>query len=97
MPVTNIIDNRTNKYDVNIMVIFEDSWHDNTIKGASQFNDSIDDIDYLGIKRTTIASALRYAQEHISSEVTLYIYDIGCNNHINYDYIDENNKLVRSN
>lgn len=94
MPIANIVDCRTNRYNINVMVVFEDSWHDNCIKDATQFN-FVDNIDYLGIKETTVERAIKFANKRFTNEVTLYLYDVGECNYIDYSYIDNNNLLVR--
>jgi hypothetical protein len=93
MPVSNIIDSRTNKYNVNCAVILEESNHDNSIEGATQFEygDSEDEIMYLGIANTTIEEAIYYVNKNIKSQVTLYLYDIGLNNSYTHDHINGNN------
>lgn len=40
MPVVNVIDARTHKHNVAIDAIFEPSMHDNSCKGATQFENS---------------------------------------------------------
>ena len=94
MPITNIVDKRTNKYNVDVMAIFEDSWHNDSSENTLQFNITNNGIEYIGIRKTTITRAIKYAEQHISSDVTLFIYDVGVENYVDYDYIDENNKLV---
>lgn len=87
MPVSNIIDRRTNIYNVEVMVIFEDSWHDNDIEGGTKF-EQIDKVDYIGIELTTIETAIKYAaQEWPNHYVTLYLYDVGTENYIDYNTI----------
>ncbi len=95
MPVSNIIDSRTNKYNVNCSVILEESWHDSSIDGGTRFipGDSDDDIMYIGIANTTIEEAISYVN-NIKSQITMFLYDIGVNNSYCYDRIDGNN-LVR--
>lgn len=88
MPVANIVDHRTNSYNVNVMAIFEDSYHDNVVKDATQF-EVIDDIMYLGIKETTIEKAIMYATTYIKSRVTLYLYNVGEENYSDYDTIED--------
>lgn len=97
MPTCNIIDNRTNKFKVDIMVIFEDSWHDNTIEGATQFDDNIpssSEVLYLGIRQTTIDLAIKYAAQQWTQPVTLFLYDVGADNYVDYQHIEmEGDKL----
>lgn len=84
MPLANIIDRRTNHYNINIMAIYESSCHDNNAVGASQFPDCGPkrELTYFGIAKTKLSKAVKYAKRW-NVPVTLYIYDIGSNN--NYD------------
>lgn len=80
MPVANVIDRRkTNNFDVNSNVIFESSWHDNSVRGATQFEyvDPVEDeCTYLGIRKTTVDLAIRYASQRWPDlSVTMYLYD----------------------
>lgn len=43
---------------------------------------------YLGIRNTTIEEPIQYATNHIKSQVTIYLYDIGLDNSYCYDNID---------
>ena len=96
MPVTNIRDSRSNKYNIHIQAIFEESWHDNTINGATQFNGSTeDDIMYLCVANTTVEKAILYAMTHIKTEVTLFIYDVGSNDSCTHTGINDKLELVR--
>jgi hypothetical protein len=95
MPISNIVDKRSNIFNVNIMAVFEDSWHYNCVENATQFDDSIDNITYIGIKQTTIEKAIKYASINWINPVTLYIYDIGTNNYCDYDHIDDDGQIVK--
>lgn len=72
--IANIIDSRTNKYDVRCDVAFEPSWHDNTIKGATQFWRTRT-FSYEEKRNTTLAQAIEFAQQW-DEPVTMFIYDV---------------------
>lgn len=99
MPVVNIIDQRSNKHNVDITAIFEDAWHDNSCTDATQFKViegmGDDTCLYLCIGKTTVNKAIIYANEKIKSDVTLYLYDQNSNNYVDYSYIDDDNNLVK--
>ena len=81
MPIANIIDNRTNRYNAEVSVVFEDSSHDNGITGSSIYRDAEmqdDSVDYFCIARTTISAAIIYATKW-NHDITMYLYDIGSN------------------
>jgi len=79
MPVTNVVDSRTNKYKVECKVIIEPSWHDNSVKGSTRFvvddeNDFMIDDD---LEVVSVGEALVYAKKNYSkTEVTVYLYDV---------------------
>ena len=72
--IANVIDSRTNKYDVRCDVAFEPSWHDNSIKGATQFYRTRT-FSYEEKRNTTIAQAIEFAQQWDES-VTMFVYDV---------------------
>jgi hypothetical protein len=72
--IANIIDKRTNRYDVRCDVAFEPSWHDNTIKGATQFWRTRS-FSYDEMRNTTIAQAIEFAQQW-DEPVTMFVYDV---------------------
>ena len=72
--IANVIDKRTNKYDVRCDVAFEPSWHDNTIKGATQFWRTRS-FSYEEKRNTTISEAIEFAQEW-DFAVTMFVYDV---------------------
>jgi len=94
MPISNIVDHRKNKYDVNCTVIFEESWHDNSVKDATQFDDSIEEILYLSIRETTVQKAIKYINKNFKVDVTMFLYDTGFDHHHRYLTIDDNLELV---
>ncbi len=74
--VFNIVDNRSNKYDVNVDAVYEPSCRDNGIEGASQ----ADEYDPWGVTQlynTTISHAIEYAECIIEGPVTIFLYDAG--------------------
>ena len=72
--IANIIDERTNKYDVRCDVAFEPSWHDNSIEGATQFY-RVRVFSYEQLQNTTIVQAIEFANQWDCS-VTMYVYDV---------------------
>ena len=81
MPIANIIDRRTNKYNVDVLAIFEPSCHDNITQGATAFEylkEEDCDTHYDEIPATTISNAIEYAQKW-SYPMTLFLYDVGSN------------------
>ena len=72
--IANVIDNRTNKYDVRCDVAFEPSWHDNTIQGATQFWRTRS-FSYDELRNTTIVQAIEFAQKW-DEAVTMFVYDV---------------------
>jgi len=74
--IGNIVDNRKNKYNVNVTAIFEPSRHDNSCKDATQFTD-IDAPDYFcyhEIESTTVTEACNWASQK-EVYVTIYLYN----------------------
>lgn len=78
MPIANVEDNRKNNKNVNIQAIFEPSYHDSDVEGATEFPIEEDSFVYHEINNTTIAAAIEWAAQW-SYPVTLYIYDVGTN------------------
>lgn len=72
--IANVIDKRTNKYDVRCDVAFEPSWHDNTIKGASQFFRTRT-FSYEELRNTTVVQAIEFAHQW-DEPVTMFVYDV---------------------
>jgi hypothetical protein len=76
MPVVNVIDHRSNRYDVAIDVVFEPSFCDNSIPNATQFRwDDSFHVD--SVQATTFEKAISYANKKFKGPVTMYIYDFG--------------------
>lgn len=71
--IANIIDNRTNKYNVNIDAVFEPSWHDNSIENATQFP-QINSIMYEELTATTVQAAINHASQWLYP-ITFFLYD----------------------
>lgn len=75
MPIHNIVDKRTNHYDIHVKAVIEGSWHDNSIHNATQFEETNDNV-IVYVKKTTIDHMIRYAaQEWPNLPVTLFLYD----------------------
>ena len=77
--ICNIVDHRTNRYDVNVDVVFEPSQHDNSIAGATQFTWGQEAFSCEGLSDTTIVRAIEFANERWDCPVTLFLYDSGSN------------------
>ena len=75
--ICNVIDHRTNRYDVNVDVVFEPSQHDNSIAGASQFTWGQEAFSCEALSNITIVRAIEYANERWDCPVTLFLYDRG--------------------
>lgn len=71
--INNIVDHRTNSYKVVVDVAFEPSWHDNSIKGASQFMKSRT-FSYDALYGVTIVEAIEHARRW-DCATTMFIYD----------------------
>ena len=96
MPICNIIDRRTNKYDVNVMAIYEDSWHDNSCPNSTRFKDTGDGVSYLGIGETTVDHAIQYARQRWPTQaLTLFLYDLGVNNYVDHKTIKLEDNLYK--
>lgn len=81
MPVANIQDKRTNSCNVEVDAVYEPSFHDNTVLGATQFDDDdgpLDEGEFTidELQDTTIQKAITYANK-FTIPVTLYLYDKG--------------------
>ena len=73
--ITNIIDHRTNSYNVRVDVVFEPSQHDNSIEGATQFFWGQDIFSYDDLCNTTIVEAIEYARKW-DCPVTMFLYNL---------------------
>lgn len=78
MTVANIVDRRTNKYDVHVDVVFEPSFHDNHVPGATQFLKEEKSIVVAELVKTTIEYAIKYAEKW-NYAVTVYLYNYDSN------------------
>lgn len=84
MPISNIVDRRSNEYDVRCDVVFEPSSHDNSIEGSTQFDQPTHDNVRGGTQiitvekkyNTTIFEMHRTADKW-GYPITAYIYDPG--------------------
>lgn len=101
MPVANVVDGRKcGRYNVNVSVVFESSWHDNSIPGSTQFEELeiLDDectAEY--IRATTIDLAIRYAASKWPRlPVTMFLYDDRTHeNYYDYDCLmEKDGKIV---
>lgn len=84
MPIVNIVDHRSNKYDVEIDVVAEPAWHDNSIKGSSQFKKPNSKKEFYidGLNKTTLQDAINYINNnnrYNDIPVTIFLYDAGSN------------------
>jgi len=79
MSVSNIIDKRTNSYNVEIDAVFEPSYHDNSVKGSTQFEKPKGkQFTIESVCKTTVEDAINYInQKYKHLSVTVYIYDAG--------------------
>lgn len=85
MAVHSVVDNRSDKSNVNAMCIFEDAWHDNAIHGEKLAQE--EQVLYLSIANTTITDATKFImQEYPRALVTLYLYDVDINSTNAIDY-----------
>ena len=74
--ICNIVDHRTNKYDVNVDAIFEPSQHDNSIEGATKFTWGNGTFSYDELLDTTIVTAIEHGNIW-DCPVTLFLYNRG--------------------
>lgn len=79
MSIANIMDKRSNKLNVAVDVIFESSFHDNSVQGSTQFDEVEPDVClYHQVKFTTIKAAIQYANDTWpDANITMFLYDIG--------------------
>lgn len=77
--ICNVIDRRTNRYDVRVDAVFEPSQHDNCIPGATQFTWGNKEFTYDELLNTEIVVAIDYASKY-NCPVTLYLYNPGSMN-----------------
>ena len=84
MPIVNIVDRRTNKYDVNVDAVIEPAWHDNSVKDATQFKKPKMKKEFYidSLNKTTIEDAINHIndkQKYQDIPITIFIYDAGSN------------------
>jgi hypothetical protein len=84
MPIANIVDHRTNKYDVEVDCAFEPSWHDSSIKGATKFTKPKSKKEFYidSLNKTTIEDAINYINNNNRYKdiaITMFLYDAGSN------------------
>ena len=76
MTVANIIDNRSNKYNVHVgLCIIEPSSNDNAIKGATHFHDVENAVYAYHEKYNMTINQLIVEFQEIDDNVTLFLYD----------------------
>lgn len=74
--INNVVDHRSNKYNVKCDVHFEPSCHDNSIDGATQFHWGTTTFTHDELLNTTIVQAIEYAHK-FGCPTTMYLYDVG--------------------
>lgn len=84
MPIVNVVDHRTNKYDVNVDVVAEPAYHDNSIKGATKFTKPKSKKEFYvdSLNKTTLEDAINYInnkQKFKDIPITIFLYDAGSN------------------
>jgi hypothetical protein len=100
MPIYNIIDKRTNNKNARVMAVLEDSHHDYTIKECNNLDiTAADAIMYLGIASTTIRDVIGWVtQQYPEDDLTLFLYDVGCDNYADYEtiiYVPDNPRTMK--
>lgn len=76
--IWNVVDRRSNKYNVNIDAVFEPSYHDNCVDNSSQAE--VDDsFTICCVNKISIAEAINIADTTWECQVTLYMYDYDSN------------------
>lgn len=73
--IFNIVDTRTNRFNVNVDVVLEPSAHDNCVKGSTQA-DEVDSWICKQLYNTTIKEAIDFANE-LDGQVTIFLYNPG--------------------
>lgn len=76
MSLGNIIDRREKQYNVEVDVVFEPSWHDNSCEDATDFTQMEDTFNVDNIDNTTIEDAVKHCEKW-DLPVTIYLYDKG--------------------
>lgn len=78
MMLANIIDRRSNPYSVKCDAVLEPSWHDNSCKGADQFEQIEVSVHEtcVGMSDTSVFEAIAAAGMR-GWPVTVYLYDLG--------------------
>jgi len=75
--ICNIVDHRTNKYDVNVDAVFKPSQKDNNRDGSTKFTWGNGSFEYEELSATTIGRAIEFANDRWDCPVTLFLYDRG--------------------
>jgi len=77
MPISNIIDRRKHPHRWKaVTAIMEPTYHDNSVPGADQAEETLDDIVYDERAEISVAEALIWVQS-LPFPATLYLYDLG--------------------
>jgi hypothetical protein len=74
--LANIIDRRSNSYDVRCDAVFEPSQHDNSTEGSTKFTWGSEVFDYDEMLDTSIVQAVERCQLW-DCPVTMFLYDPG--------------------
>jgi hypothetical protein len=76
--IANIVDSRTNKYNIECDAAFEPSFHDNECEGATQFEKPREGFAFSSreVLYTTVKEAVTWAFCH-NGYITVYLYDRG--------------------
>lgn len=74
--INNIVDKRSNVYNVDCDVAYEPSCQDNSVVGATQFPWASKSFTYEELLNTTVVQAIERGNQ-FDCPVTLYIYDRG--------------------
>lgn len=76
MSLGNIIDRRNSQYNVEVDVVFEPNWYDNSCKDATEFMQLEDTFTIDNMDDTTVEDAVKKCNTW-DLPVTLYLYDKG--------------------
>jgi hypothetical protein len=73
--IGNVRDHRKNPHCIYVNAVFEPSYHDNSVAGATQFPRPDDSFSVIEMSGTTVAAAIMRAHEEWPFPVTVYLYD----------------------
>ncbi len=77
MSLGNIVDRRENQYNVEVDVVFEPSWHDNSCADATEFMQDEEGLLTIDSMNDTIVEDAVKKCDEWDLPVTLYLYDKG--------------------